>query len=275
MAAHPGYGPRELDESTPNAARLYDYFLGGAHNFAADRALGEMIVTHAPVVREGARMNRSFLRRAVRYCLAEGVDQFLDLGSGIPTVGNVHEIAHQVDPAARVVYVDYEPVAVQTARQLLAGVDTAAVLHADLRDAAAVLAHPTTTAMLDFDRPVALLIVGVTLFLAPEDHPERVIATYREALAPGSLVAISQSSVDEAPDDLRAEMDQIMAGYENSDERWYVRGRDEVTSWFDGTEIVPPGIVPLTDWRPDDEARAQQQWRARLCGYAGVGRVTG
>jgi SAM-dependent methyltransferase len=270
-----GYGPRELDESTPNAARLYDYFLGGAHNFAADRALGEMIVTHAPVVREGARMNRSFLRRAVRYYLEQGIDQFLDLGSGIPTVGNVHEIVHRVDPGARVVYVDYEPIAVQTARHLLADVDTAAGLHADLRDVKAVLGHPTTTAMLDLTRPVGLLIVGVTLFLAPEDHPERIIASYRDALAPGSLVAISQSSVDEAPDDLRAEMDQIMAGYQNSDERWYVRGRAEFTSWFDGTDVVAPGIVPLTDWRPDDEARAQQQWQARMCGYAAVGRLPG
>jgi hypothetical protein len=275
MGDRPGYGPRELDENTPNAARLYDYFLGGAHNFAADRELGELILKQAPVVHEGARMNRSFLRRAVRFCLEQGIDQFLDLGSGIPTAGNVHEIAHQANPAARVVYVDYEPVAVHTARQVLAGVDNAAVLHADLRDPAGVLQHPTTTAMLDLGRPVGLLLVGVTLFLAPEDHPERVIATYREALAPGSLLAISQSSVDEAPADLRAEMDQIMAGYQNSDERWYVRGRDEIVSWFDGTQIVPPGIVPLTDWRPDDEARAQQQWRARLCGYAGVGRITG
>ncbi|MBO0840958.1 MAG: SAM-dependent methyltransferase [Sciscionella sp.] len=265
------HGPRVFDESTPNSARLYDYFLGGAHNFAADRALGERIKQLAPIAPEGARLNRSFLRRVVRFMAEQGITQFLDLGSGIPTVGNVHEIAQSIDPNARVVYVDYEPVAYQTAKQLVADNPNVEVLHEDFRDVDAVLEHPRTRRLLDLSRPVGLLMISVLLFVPDADQPARLIARYRDALAAGSFLGINQISVDEAPPDVREQVDLIVAGYQNSNERWHVRTRAEIESWFAGTELVEPGLVRLSDWRPDDPA--QQHWPSRFLGYGGVGHI--
>lgn len=266
------HGPQGLDLNLPNSARLYDVFLGGDHNTAGDRELAEQIRTTAPRWSLGAQLNRSFLRRAVQFMAAQGIDQFLDLGSGIPTVGNVHEIAQQHNPNARVIYVDYEAVAYNTARALLDDNPNATILHADLRDPASVLEHPETRELLDFSRPVGLLIVGVLLFLGPSDRPGDLVATYRNRLAPGSYLALSQASDDDLPPDLQAEIDKVVDSYRQANEQLVLRGYDEIAAWFSGTELVEPGLVPYPDWRSDGQALDDLQLSCRY-GYTGVGRV--
>lgn len=268
------HGPRELDEITPNSARLYDYFLGGTHNFAADRELAEQILESAPLLRDGAQVNRSFLRRAVQFLVDEaGVDQFLDLGSGIPTVGNVHDIAQRSNPSARVVYVDYEPVAYRVATNLLSDNPNATIVQADLRDPAAVLNHPDTRRLLDFTRPVAVLLIGVLLFLDDDDHIDQIIADYREALASGSYLALAHPSVDPevADTEVRAEIERMQAGYENASESFHVRSKAEIASWFTGTDLVAPGLVSGVDWHPIDPISEAE--RRASYGYVGIGRI--
>ena len=239
------YGPRPLDLDTPNAARLYDCFLGGAHNTATDRKVAREFATMAPHWTLGARLNRSFLRHAVRFMSEQGIDQFLDLGSGIPTVGNVHEIAQQANPNARVVYVDYEPVAYGAAHEMLVHNPNATILHADLREPDVVLNHPETKELLDFSRPVGLLIVGVLLFLPADDRPAEIIAAYRERLVPGSFLAISQASHENLTPDISAEIDRVIATYRSVNEQLTLRSKAEIESWFAGTEIVATWPCPL------------------------------
>jgi S-adenosyl methyltransferase len=266
------YGPRQLDDdSVPNAARVYDYYLGGMHNFDADRQFAEEIFTIAPTVPAITRQNRTFLTRVVEYYLDQGIRQFLDIGSGVPTVGNVHEIVQARVPDAKVVYVDYEPVAYNHARMLLADNPNATILHADLRDPAGILNHPETEEMLDFSQPLGLLLVGVLLFISPADKPAELVAAYREACAPGSLLAISHITDDDAPDDLRAELARFVGLYDNANEHIYVRDRAEITSWFAGTTLVEPGVTLLCDWRPRD--RSEQDDPAAPLGYGAVGRI--
>jgi hypothetical protein len=265
------YGPRQLDLDTPNAARLYDCFLGGAHNTAIDRKVAREFAAMAPHWTLGARLNRSFLRHAVRYMTEQGIDQFLDLGSGIPTVGNVHEIAQQANPAARVVYVDYEPVAYGAAHDMLAGNPNATILHADLREPELVLSHPETRQLLDFSRPVGLLIVGVLLFLPDLDRPAEVIAAYRDRLVSGSYLAISQASQENGTPEITAEIDRVVATYRSVNEQLTLRGKAEIANWFTGTELVEPGLVPYPDWRFDGELLSDAELACRF-GYVGVGR---
>ncbi|MBB5956997.1 hypothetical protein FHS29_003590 [Saccharothrix tamanrassetensis] len=267
------FEPRsDVDLSVPSAARAYDYFLDGAHNFAVDRAFADQVLRIAPSVPAVAKLNRSFLRRVVKFCLDQGIRQFLDLGSGIPTVGNVHEIAQQVDPAARVVYVDYEPVAYAHARQLLAGNPFASIVQADIRNPDTILDHPETRRLIDFSQPVALLMVGVLLFISDDDGPRELVATYRRRLAPGSFLAISHIASEQAGPALQAEVARLVEAYAAADEHVYVRTHRDILGWFDdGMTLVEPGLVCLPDWRPDDHL--EQQSAARPLGYGGVGRV--
>jgi len=266
------YGPRELtDPDVPNAARAYDYFLGGSASFAADREFADQVLRIAPSVPAVARLNRSFLHRVVNYLLDRGVTQFLDLGSGIPTVGNVHEIAQRRVPDARVVYVDYEPVAHSYARQLLRDNPHADVVHADLRDVSTVLSAEPVRRLLDLDRPLGLLIVGVLLYIGDADAPAELMARYAERLAPGSFLAMSHIAVDRATPELADEVGRLTAAYAQAGEPVYVRGHDEMERWFDGMELVEPGFVFLPDWHPDDDA--EQSVPARVLGYGGVARI--
>ncbi|MEO6082019.1 MAG: SAM-dependent methyltransferase [Umezawaea sp.] len=268
------FEPRsDVDLTVPSAARAYDYFLGGAHNFAVDRAFADQVLQIAPSVPGVAKLNRSFLGRVVRYCLDQGIRQFLDLGSGIPTVGNVHEIAQQVDLETRVVYVDYEPVAYAHAHQLLAGNPFATIIQADIREPAQILDHPETQRLIDFSEPVALLMVGVLLFISDDDQPGELLATYRQRLAPGSLVAISHIADEQASPELQAEVARLVGAYAAADEHVYVRTHQEILGWFDeGLSLVEPGLVCLPDWRPD--GTAEQQAEARPLGYGGIAKVT-
>lgn len=236
----------------PNAARMYDYYLGGAHNTAADRALADRVLAAAPQVVPGARANRAFLQRAVRHCVGRGVRQFLDLGSGIPTVGHVHEVAHHLDPATRVAYVDNEPVAAAATRRLIGGVEHVTVTQADLRDPAAVLGAPGVADLLDFTKPVVVLSVAVLHFVPDGDDPAGILAAYADALAGGGYVVLSHITADnEDPETI----ERIKALYRGSSHPGYPRARAEVVALLPpDAEVIDPGVVPVEDWRPEPGA---------------------
>lgn len=273
MAAGDRYGPKEFDLEVPSAARVYDYSLGGSHNFKVDRDFAHQVFEYVPWVPNINRLNRSFLWRVVRFYLDQGIRQFLDLGSGIPTVGNVHEVAQRTAPDARVVYVDYEPLAYHQASSILADNPNATIIQADVRRPEVILDHPETQALLDFSQPLGLLMVGVLLFIGPEDRPAELVGSYRERLAPGSLLAISHLCDEHAPPEQREQVAAAVAAYQGASEQLHVRTRAEITSWFDGMELVEPGVVFLPDWRPESGSEADDV--ARPLGYGGVARQPG
>ncbi|GLZ46047.1 hypothetical protein Acsp06_22320 [Actinomycetospora sp. NBRC 106375] len=263
----PSWVPDGVDVERPSAARVYDHYLGGLHNFAADRAMAAAAVADWPELPRIMQANRAFLRRAVRHLADQGIDQFLDIGSGIPTVGNVHEVAQAVRPDARVVYVDIDPVAVAHSRALLADDPRTGVVQADLVDVDGVLGAPATRSLLDLSRPVGLLVVALLHFVGDERRPADVLARYREALAPGSHLVISHASADGAPD--RAGEHQSL--YRRTATPMTMRTRDEVAGLLDGFTLVEPGLVFLPQWRPDDPS-APLTAPERFTGYAAVGR---
>ncbi|NUT94698.1 MAG: hypothetical protein HOY78_22025 [Saccharothrix sp.] len=248
MARNANWVP-DVDPGLPSASRLCDYLLGGGHNFAADRALAEELLLVQPNARTIARLNRAFLRRAVLHLVDLGIRQFLDLGSGIPTVGNVHEVAHRAAPDARVVYVDYEDVAVAHGRMTLEHEDRATVLQEDVTEPATVLTAACRTGLLDLAEPVGVLAVGVFHFVPPERDPAGVLAHYRDALALGSALALSQFTSDLQP----VEMAGIVEVMKKSTNPVFPRTRAEITALFEGFDVVPPGVVPLPLWRPEAE----------------------
>ncbi|WP_053739657.1 SAM-dependent methyltransferase [Nocardia sp. NRRL S-836] len=245
----PNWAPGDIDLERPSVARVYDYWLGGAHNFAADRAVGQQALEIMPELRDVILNHRSFLRRVVRHLLGMGVRQFLDLGSGIPTVGNVHEIAQSADPAAKIAYVDVDPVAVAHSRSLLSGNERVSVLQADVRDPAAVLTAPEVTGLLDFDEPVAVLMIALLHFVSDEEDPVGIIAGYRDRLAPGSFVAISHAGyeADEETGSYRA----ARSVYDRGVTPMTYRNGAEFTRLFEGLELVEPGVVRLPAWHPE------------------------
>jgi hypothetical protein len=236
----------DLDTETPNPARMYDYLLGGAANFAADRAAVRHLLTINPQGRLHAQANRAFLRRVVRYLAGRGVRQFLDLGSGVPTVGNVHEIAQRSAPDARVVYVDSEPIAALYGRRVLETVAGTAVVQEDVRNAERVLRE--ARALLDFDEPVAVLAFAVLHFVLDDAEVRQLVGTYRDHTVPGSWLAISHVRAENSPAVL-----QGVEEYRRTSLPAKVRGGDEVTALFAGYDVVEPGVVAVSDWRPDHD----------------------
>ncbi|SER36969.1 SAM-dependent methyltransferase [Lentzea albida] len=266
----PNWAPGDIDLERPSVARVYDYWLGGAHNFAADRAAAEKTLEAMPEIRTVVLNHRAFLRRAVRYLLDQGVRQFLDLGSGIPTVGNVHEIAQAADPGARVVYVDLDPVAVAHSRSLLDTNTQVSVLQADVRDALGVLSSPEVTKQLDFDEPVGVLMIALLHFVSDEEDPWGIIGRYRDRLAPGSYLAISQAGYDE--DDVESSASvQARRIYDRQVTRSTFRNRTEIGRLFDGFTLVEPGVVRLPAWHPESPADVEEAGK-RFPGFAAVGR---
>ena len=256
--------PEGVNVAVPSAARVYDYLLGGGHNFPADRAVGEKVLSVLPNGRQVARSNRAFLARAVRYMIDNGIRQFLDLGSGIPTVGNVHEVAQHADPESRVVYVDYEPVAVAHSELMLKGNDRAAVIQADMCHADEVLAADEVRRLIDFSQPVGLLTVAVFHFVPDDRDPAGILAQYRDRLPSGSLVALSHLTADQFP----GEMAAVVEAMRNSRDPMYFRTYDEVAAMFDGLDVVEPGVVSAQKWHPEPGADISQEGV-----YAGVGRI--
>ncbi|HEY6423863.1 MAG TPA: SAM-dependent methyltransferase [Pseudonocardiaceae bacterium] len=238
--------PDGLDFSRPSAARMYDYLLGGGHNFDADRQLAARVSAVHPGCYDIARLNRAFLRRVVLELIDTGVRQFLDIGSGIPTVGNVHEVAQQAYPQARVVYVDHEPVAVAHSELILQDNDRAAVVQADLRDPDSILTSPLTLKLLDLNQPLGLLMVCVLHFIPDDADPIGLLSRFREALAPGSYLALSHLTADSAPVEMAA-LVEVMRG---SKDPIRPRSRAQITEMFTGFDVVEPGVVSVADWRP-------------------------
>jgi SAM-dependent methyltransferase len=236
-----------VDFERANAARVYDYILGGSHNFAVDREQASRTMAAYPDIARSAQANRAFLGAAVRWCLREGIDQFLDLGSGVPTVGNVHEIA----PRARVAYVDFEPVAVAHAQEITADLPQVSVTRADLRDPDSVLEAPGVAGLLDLSRPVGVLMVAVLHFVP--DDAAAVVARYREALTPGSTIAISHNSDDQDDPAVGAAIAGVAEAMRGSATELTLRSRDEIAALVAGLDLVPPGLVDVARW-PDDGA---------------------
>jgi hypothetical protein len=240
------WSPPGIDPEQPSAARMYDYYLGGAHNFEVDREVAQQVLAAYPEGPLLAQANRAFLRRAVRFLVERGVRQFLDIGSGIPTVGNVHEIAQGAAPDARVVYVDIDPVAVAHSRELLAGNDRATVLREDVRHPERILGHPELRSLLDLDQPVAVLLVALLHFVPDEDDPAGILARLTEPLTSGSHLVISHGT-----DDGLVNTDRMKELYRRAAVPLTLRSRAQVEGLFVGFELLDPGVVWVPQWHPD------------------------
>jgi hypothetical protein len=247
--------PIDLKTDVAHPARVYDYWLGGKDNFAADREVAERALAVAPDVPRSARANRQFLKRAVQLAAREGIRQFLDIGSGLPTVENTHEIAQRTAPDSRVVYVDNDPIVRVHAEALLTDSSTTTVVQADVREPGAILSHPDVTRLIDFGRPLAILLLGVLHFVPDEDDPYGIMSRLRDAMAPGSYLIFSHVTGDADP--VRA---QELRAAINREARATLRTRDEVERFFAGFEILEPGIVPPEQWRPDRPADQDRFW---------------
>jgi S-adenosyl methyltransferase len=238
-----------IDISRPNVARIYDYLLGGKDNFAADREAARRLIEAIPDVAAIARDNRSFLGRVVRYLAIEGgIRQFLDLGSGLPTQANVHELAQGVAPDARVVYVDNDPVVASHGRAPLASGDQVAMVSGDLRDPASILRHPDVLGLLDLAKPMAVLCTSTLHFIADEAEPHQVIAQYRNHMAPGSYLAVTHGTLEEDPAGEGARAEGV---YRQASSQLHVRPLADVLRFFDGFELVEPGLSWIAEWRPE------------------------
>ena len=248
MTQHrPIWAPDEAQMEQPSAARMYDFYLGGSHNFAADRRLAAQTIEAWPDVPLLCQANRAFLRRSVGHLASIGVSQFLDLGSGIPTAGNVHEVVHAINPAARVVYVDADAVAIAHSTVLLADVPEATAVYADLRDPDAVLGNPQVSGFLDLTRPLALLMYASLPFVPDEDGPVGIVASYRDATAPGSYLALSHGTSDYRP----TAVQRVEKVYTQASHAMRLRSRPDISAMMDGYELLEPGLVDIIHWRPE------------------------
>jgi SAM-dependent methyltransferase len=269
MVERPAWAPQGIDLSVPSVSRIYDYYLGGSHNFEADRDAGRRAMQAFPGLPKIMQANRAFMRRAVRYAVDQGVTQFLDIGSGIPTFGNVHEVAQAARPGAAVVYVDHDPVAVAHSRAVLEGNDRADIVSADLRSPRDILDSEPARRLLDLSRPVALLLIAVLHFLEDSDEPRKAVAELRDTLAPGSLLILTHASTDGGPRKPE-EGDKVEGVYRNIGSPLIMRPRTEVERFFDGFEPVEPGVVAMPLWRPD--GTDDEDDPVIYTGFAGVGR---
>lgn len=260
------HGLRGVDTAMPNVARIYDVLLGGKDNYPADREAAEQLLRAAPDAAAAATENRAFLRRAVQF-LAEdaGIRQFIDIGTGLPTQGNVHEVAQQFISDARVLYVDYDSVVIAHAQALLCDNATTVAINRDLREPDQILSHPALQALIDPDQPVAILLVAILHFITDDENPLGIVERLKEYMAPGSYLVISHVTADDVPPEVTERARRL---YENSTAPVITRTQAEVTRFFDGLEVIPPGIVSGSSWRPD--------WRTTSPGrtifYAGAGR---
>jgi hypothetical protein len=255
-----------FDTSVAHQARIYDYWLGGKDNYAADRKAAEAAIAAYPGVATGARANRQFLARAVRHLAGEaGIRQFLDIGTGIPTANNTHEVAQSVAPDSRIVYVDYDPIVLLHARALLASHDDGRIdyLDADLRDTGSILERAART--LDFSRPVAIMLIAILHAVDDADDPYQIVATLLDAVPPGSYLALSHVASDIDPEKIAEATERLN---QLSHQHFTLRDRAQVTRFFDGMELLEPGVARVEEWRPVSEL--EQQYRSAVWG--GVGR---
>ncbi|WP_329246729.1 SAM-dependent methyltransferase [Actinoallomurus sp. NBC_01490] len=260
----------DLRTDVPHAARLYDYFLGGKDNFAADREAAAKMLEIFPGLAVGAQANRRFLGRAVRFAASLGIRQYLDIGTGIPAADNTHEVAQSVAADSRVVYVDNDPIVLAHARALLQGTPEGrtAYLDADFRDHRRILSAPETTGLIDFTRPVALLTVALLHFIPDEDGPGEILERYKAALPPGSVMILSHATADlvDDPETSRA----VVGSYTGAGVSLTARPRERTEKFFAGWDLVEPGVVPVSEWRPDGNLRDAALAPAQAGAFAGV-----
>lgn len=266
----PAWAPRSIDITVPSVARIHDYYLGGSHNFETDRQAARRAMEFVPGLPKIVQAGRAFTRRAVRYAADLGITQFLDIGSGIPTFGNVHEVALAACPDARVLHVDHDPVAVARTQHLLGGRKGADALTADLRKPRDILDSAEFRQLIDPKRPVALLLVAILHFVEDTDDPYGAVAELRDALAPGSLLVLTHASYDGVP--LPQERCEGAVGvYQDIRNPLIMRSRDEVARFFEGYDMVEPGLVSPAKWRPDTAPEDEDPYS--FAGFAGVGRT--
>jgi hypothetical protein len=257
-----------FDPSRPNVARVYDHLLGGKDNFAADRLLGDQIITSIPTVQVGVRAQRALLGRVVRYLVGEaGIRQLIDIGSGLPTADNVHQLAHRLDPATRVVYVDNDPAVLAHARALLADNKATIAADGDLRDPAGILSSPDVRLHLDWDRPIGLLLCGILPYILDEEQPGELIGTLSRALPSGSYIFIHHllDSGDPAIAD-------VQETFRNGLGRGQFRTWPQIRSLFNGLELVEPGLVLVPEWRPEAGTPSARDFPVLRLACAGVAR---
>ncbi|MGP4014059.1 SAM-dependent methyltransferase [Streptomyces sp. 4N124] len=266
----PAWAPRSIDISVPSVSRIYDFYLGGSHNFEVDREAARKAMEFMPGLPKIMQANRAFMRRAVRFAVDEGITQFLDIGSGIPTFGNVHEVAQAASPGAHVVYVDHDPVAVAHSQAVLEGNLDTEVVAADLRKPQEILAAPEVQRLIDLNRPVALLLVAILHFVEDTDDPYGAVAELRDALAPGSLLILTHASYEGIP--LPPERAEGTVGvYKDIRNPLIMRSRDKIAQFFEGYDMVEPGLVAMPRWRPDTAPEDEDPFA--FSGFAGVGRT--
>jgi hypothetical protein len=263
-----GYIGSQIDASRPNIARVYDYLLGGKDNFEADRELGDKIKKAMPAVRLGVEQQRAVLRRVVRHLVGEaGITQIIDIGSGLPTAGNVHEIAREVSPETRVVYIDNDPIVLAHARALMANNPTTIAIAGDIRRPAEILNDPELNRHIDLSQPVGLLLCGILHHILDDEDPAGITAAYRSALPSGSYVFIHHlvTTGDPSVAAAQAEMQQGTG-------RGQFRPVEQVEQFFEGLELVEPGIVSVAEWRPDPDTPLVDANPVLRLAVAGVGR---
>jgi S-adenosyl methyltransferase len=263
----PSWSPETVDIDRPSQARIYDYYLGGSHNFSIDREMARRSFEVMPDIAVQAQANRAFLHRAVRYLLDAGIRQFLDIGSGIPTLGNVHEVAQRYAPDARVVYVDIDPVAVAHSRQILDDTKGAVAIQEDLRNPDTILAHPELRGLLDFHQPIGLLLLAILHVIPDEDDPAGIVARLRDGLPSGSYLAVSHAT-DESLPELWVRLVELSR---KTPIPITPRSRAEVEAFFAGFELVPPGLVWGPEWHPESPEDVGDD-PGRSMNYVGVGR---
>ncbi|NYH79056.1 hypothetical protein FHR84_002390 [Actinopolyspora biskrensis] len=263
-----GLHGRGVNMQCPSAARMFDYCLGGTANFAVDRQAVDRLLPEVPEIQVYARATRAFLGRVIRFLCDRGIDQFLDLGSGMPTVGNVHEIVRRRRADARVAYVDVEPEVVSHSKELLRGTEGVTVTHADMREPETVLAAQGVAGLLDFSRPVAVLAVSVLPYVPDADDPVGIMRRYRDNCSPGSYLAVSHGTP------LTMSVDQVRSSeyvYQSTHTPLAMRGSERIRTLLPGYELVDPGLVPLPEWRPEPDVNAAQDSTYSANGLAAVG----
>ncbi|MYR43377.1 SAM-dependent methyltransferase [Streptomyces sp. SID5910] len=266
----PAWAPRSIDITVPSVSRIYDFYLGGSHNFEVDREAARRAMEFLPGLPKIMQANRAFMRRAVRFAAQQGIDQFLDIGSGIPTFGNVHEVAREARPDARVVYVDHDPVAVAHSQAVLEGAEFADVVAADLLKPREILDSPQVERLIDLNRPVALLLVAILHFVEDADDPCAAVAELTAALAPGSLLVLTHASYEGIPTSAERAGGAVDV-YKDIRNPLIMRSRDEIARFFEGYEMVEPGLVPMPRWRPETAPEEEDPYA--FSGIAGVGRT--
>lgn len=261
--------PPGIDMTKSSAARLYDYLLGGTHNFAADREMARKALAIDPHIVTVAQLNRAFLGRAVRFLIKSGIRQFVDIGSGIPTENNVHEVAQRNAPNARVVYIDHDPVAVAHSKVILTDNDKTTVIQADMRQPHRILDHPKLRDLVDLDQPTAVLLVAVLHFVVNNDEATAIVAQLRDGIAPGSYLVITHLTREGCDQDA----DALEKLWEHTDQPVRLRTRAEIGSLFTGLELIEPGLVYPTRWHPDSPAAPEHPAQSWL--FVGVGQKPG